>query len=67
MNCNKMDSTRPSKSLQNREETLRREHKSSQQITIHGYMIERNLLELDTDFTVANVLLLAIISMVGWV
>jgi len=67
LNCNKMDSTRPSKSLQNREETLWREHKSSQQITIHGHMIERNLLELDTDFTVANVLLLAIISMVGWV
>jgi len=67
LNCNKMDSTRPSKSLQNREETLWREHKSSQQITIHGYMIERNLLELDRDLTAAYVLLLAIISKVGCV
>ena len=64
-----MDSTRPSKSLQNREETLRRrrERKSSQQSTIQGYMIERNLLKLGRDLTAVNVMLLAIIIMVGCV
>ena len=64
-----MDRTRPSESLQNREETLRRrrEHKSSQQITVYGHMIERNLLELDRDLTAANGLFLAVIIMVGCV